>query len=192
MAETKETTTNKTEAPDTKTDGKKASADQKPTDKDNGADQNQAKEATHKPTGDAESTAAGLVGQAKDKATSLLDTQKTSLAAGIGTVADSIRQIGENLRGDNEDNQIAGVAAKYGNSLAEQVENVSHYVENKNFKELARDLEQFARRNPGLFAGGALVLGILTARFLKSSDSGRTQSNGRQARSEKNAPVQAS
>ncbi len=192
MAETKETTANKAQAAETKPDAKQASAEHKPAEKNSGAAHNQSKDAGDKANAGADSTAAGIVGQAKDKATSLLDTQKTSLAAGIGTVADSIRHIGENLRGDNEENQIAGAAAKYGDSLAEQVENISHYVENKNFKELARDLEQFARRNPGLFAGGALVLGILTARFLKSSDSGRTKSGGRQLSSGKSAPVQAS
>ncbi len=133
---------------------------------------NQAKDA-------AGQAATQVVGQAKEKASSLLGEQKTNLAAGINTVADSIRQIGENLQGGDggEKNQIAALAGKYGDSLAGQVEKISHYVEDKNFGELARDAEHFARRNPAVFVGGAFALGILAARFLKSSGSQRTNGN---------------
>ena len=144
---------------------------------------NQAKDA-------AGQAATQVVGQAKEKASSLLGEQKTNLAAGINTVADSIRQIGENLQGGDggEKNQIAALAGKYGDSLAGQIEKISHYVEDKNFGELAHDAEHFARRNPALFVGGAFALGILAARFLKSSGSRRMSgiqlsgnSNGKKA-----------
>jgi hypothetical protein len=35
--------------------------------------------------------------------------------------------------------------------------------------ELIGDVEQFARRSPALFLGGAFALGVLAARFVKSS-----------------------
>ena len=129
-------------------------------------------------------------GQAKDKAVSLIGEQKANLATGITSVADSIRQIGENLRNDGGNNQIASLAGKYGDTLAEQVERFSHYVEESDLKEVARDVEQFARRNPALFVGGAFALGVLAARFLKSSGSGQTR-NGRSTRRNSTA-VQAS
>jgi len=109
------------------------------------------------------------MGQVKEKAGSVIDEQKTNLASGINTVADSIRQIGENLRGDDDKNQIAAIAAKYGDTLAGQVEKFSSYIDDKELRELVRDVEQFARRNPALFIGGAFALGIMAARFLKSS-----------------------
>ena len=34
---------------------------------------------------------------------------------------------------------------------------------------MARDAESYARRNPAVFLGSAFVLGILAARFFKSS-----------------------
>lgn len=116
-------------------------------------------------------------GQVKEKAGSVLDEQKTNLASGITSVADSIRQVGENLSHTDEKSQMAALAGKYGENLAGQVEKFSSYIEDKEIKELVRDVEQFARRNPLLFVGGAFALGILAARFLKSS--GQNQASGK-------------
>lgn len=118
------------------------------------------------------------VGQVKEKAASVIDEQKGNLASGISSVADSIRQIGENIGGKDDNNQIAALAGKYGDTLAGQVEKFSSYIEDRELKELVRDVEQFAKRNPALFVGGAFMLGILAARFLKSSG----QSSGKRSR----------
>ncbi len=115
------------------------------------------------------------LGQVKDKAGSVLDEQKTNLASGITSVADSIRQVGENLSSSQDNNQVAALAGKYGETLAGQVEKFSSYLDDKEIRELMRDVEQFARRNPLVFVGGAFALGVLAARFLKSS--GRTQAS---------------
>jgi len=120
------------------------------------------------------------LGQVKDKAASVIDEQKTNIATGLTSVADGIRQVGENLRTD-EQNKVAALAGKYGDNLAGQVEKFSRYIDQKEIKELARDVEQFARRNPALFIGGALALGILAARFLKSSSS-QSQSSRKRSR----------
>lgn len=109
------------------------------------------------------------LGQVKDKAASVIGEQKTNLATGINTVADSIRQIGENLRTGDENNQIASLVGKYGDTLAGRVEKLSSYIDDKELSELVRDVETFARRNPALFVGGAFALGVVAARFLKSS-----------------------
>lgn len=114
------------------------------------------------------------IGQAKEKAGSVLEEQKTNLAAGITGVADSIRQVGEKLGGANEDSQVAALAGKYGETLAGQVEKFSSYIEDKEIRELIRDVEQFARRNPVLFVSGAFALGVVAARFLKSSSRNQT------------------
>lgn len=137
--------------------------------------------------------------QAKDKAVSLIGEQKTHLAAGINSIADSIRQIGEQLGNDGEHNPIASLAGKYGDSIAGQVERFSQYVEVSDLKEVARDVEQFARRNPAVFVGGAFALGVLAARFLKSSGSGQSgkgrslkDSGGSRSSQKANMSVQAS
>jgi len=126
-----------------------------------------AKDATGKAAGEA-------LGQVKEKAATVIGEQKSTLASGIHSVADSIRQVGENL-GSSDDNQVAALAGKYGETLAGQVEKFSSYIDDKELKELVSDVEQFARRNPILFVGGAFALGVLAARFLKSSS--RNQSS---------------
>ena len=113
------------------------------------------------------------VSQVKDKASSVIDEQKTSIASGVASVADSVRQIGESLGNSGENNQVAALAGKYGDNIASQIEKFAGYLDEKELRELARDVEQFARRNPLLFVGGAFALGVLAARFLKSS--GRKQ-----------------
>jgi hypothetical protein len=135
-------------------------------------------------TGAATGAAKGIVSQVKEtggkaasqaidtvkqKATTKIEDQKATLAQGLGSVADTIRQVGENLRGTAGESEVASTAAKYGDSLATQVEQFSNYLDKHNVSDLLREVERFARRNPAYFIGGAFALGLLGARFLKSS-----------------------
>lgn len=117
----------------------------------------------------AKETAGQALGQVSEKATTQIDEKKVTLARGLSSVADNIRQMGENLRGTEDETPIAAVTAKYGDSLASQVEQVSTYLEQKDLREVLKDVERFARRNPAVFLGGAFALGLLASRFLKSS-----------------------
>lgn len=124
---------------------------------------NQAKESTTQ-------VASQAYGIAAKKATSAIEEQKTTLAQGLTSVADNIRQLGENLKGDEQTSPIASVTAKYSDSIAGQVEQLSRYLEGKDLREMATDVERFARRNPAVFLGGAFVVGLLAARFLKTGN----------------------
>jgi ElaB/YqjD/DUF883 family membrane-anchored ribosome-binding protein len=115
-------------------------------------------------------TAGKVYEQAKDKAATVLDDKKTTLASGLTSVADSLRQVGNSAQAPGEQNQVTDLAAKYTDSLANQVEKFSHYLENRDLNQMLRDVESYARRNPALFVGGAFALGFLAARFLKSSN----------------------
>lgn len=116
----------------------------------------------------AKETAGQAFGKVSEKAATQIGEQKDTLARGLSGVADNIRQMGENLRGAEEKTPVADIAAKYGDSLAKQVEQVSTYLEQKDLRAVLRDVEGFARRNPAVFIGGAFALGLLAARFLKS------------------------
>lgn len=109
-------------------------------------------------------------GQVTEKATDKLEEKKSVVTQGLSGVADSIRQVGESLRDtDGEENPVGQFTAKYGDALAGQVEDISNYFERKDIREIVRDVESFARRNPAIFIGGAFALGVLAARFLKSA-----------------------
>lgn len=116
--------------------------------------------------------ASNIAGQAKEKAVGVLDEQKVKVTSGLSSVADSLRQVGENLRGDGkgaDQNAIAKTTARYGETLADKIEDLSGYIENATIKDLTRDVERFARRQPALFVGGAFLVGVLAVRFLKTS-----------------------
>ena len=117
----------------------------------------------------AKETASQAYDAVTDKAATKLDEQKSTLSGGLSTVADSVRQVGENLNSSTTESGLAEAAAKYTNTAAQKLEDVAGYFETKNVREMARDLEGFARRNPAVFLGAAFGLGFLAARFLKST-----------------------
>ena len=180
MAESKQNTENKNSAASSGAASTKQAKDNDSATKNMG---NQGASSAAKDTIEkVKESAATIAGQAteqvKEKAASVIDNQKSTLASGITNVADSIRQVGENL-GGSEDNQVAAIAGKYSGNLADQVEKFSSYIDEREIRELVKDVEQFARRNPLLFVGGAFALGVLAARFLKSS--GGKQSSKRRS-----------
>lgn len=133
-------------------------------------------------------TGEAILGQVKDKASGVIDEQKTNLTTGLSSVADSIRKVGENLRETEDENKIGQMTAQYGDQLAKGIEKVNNYFENADLREIARDVETFARRQPALFIGGAFVLGLLAARFLKTSapnGNGSRRSKNNRGRSQK-------
>lgn len=125
------------------------------------------------------------VGQIKEKAVGMVDEQKSNVAAGLTDVADSIRQVGENLRETDDQNSIARVTARYGETLAEKIESFSGYIEQVRIKDLTRDVEGFARRQPALFIGGAFLVGLLATRFLKTSAPNSEEGNSDNSKARK-------
>lgn len=115
-----------------------------------------------------------------DKAASTLDEKKTTLSDGLSTVADSLRKVGDNLgQGPAAENALADAARKYGSTAAEKLQGVAQYFEQKDVRAMARDIENYARRNPAMFIGAAFGLGLLAARFFKSSPAPDYHSNTR-------------
>src|SRR4051794_3837119 len=108
--------------------------------------------------------AMGLKAQVAEQASGRLEEQKSAASEGLSTVAQAIRQTGHHLRGQQQE----GVA-QYVDRAAEQIEQFAGYLGGRDLHQLRWDAEAFARREPALFLGGALTLGLLVGRFLKSS-----------------------
>ncbi|MEP6572019.1 MAG: hypothetical protein ABJD11_04960 [Gemmatimonadota bacterium] len=83
----------------------------------------------------------------------------------MDSVARAFRETAERLQGEDQ-----GDLARYTERLSERVEQVSGYLREKNIGALLDDLEGLAHRRPEVFLGTAFALGLLGARFLKSSD----------------------
>ena len=124
----------------------------------------------------AKSTAGQAYGVAAEKATEKIEEKKGDLASGLTSVADTIRQVSSTLRETDEQTGVTDTAAKYSDSLARQIEQISNYFERNDVRAMVSDVEDFARKNPVVFIGGAFALGFLAARFLKSSSSGQHSS----------------
>jgi len=105
-----------------------------------------------------------VVDQVKQQATTQIDTQKGRASDALGSVALAIRQTGTQLH-EQDNAQIA----QYADKAAQQVENLANYLRNTDISQMAAQVERLARRQPALFLGGALALGLFGARFLKSS-----------------------
>jgi hypothetical protein len=105
-----------------------------------------------------------VAGQAVDRATSMLDGRKNQGADTLQQTADALRQTGQTLR-DNDGGFVAGLVE----ASADQVENAAEYLRSHSVNDLVGEVETYARQNSTVFVGGAFVLGLLAARFLKSS-----------------------
>jgi hypothetical protein len=106
----------------------------------------------------------GIVGRIRDTAAAQLNSQKDKATQGLGTVASAVRESTQNLR-----NQQHDVAARYVEQAADQIERISTRLREKDVVELLSDAQQLARRRPALFVGAAFAIGVIGARFLKSS-----------------------
>ena len=104
------------------------------------------------------------VSKVRDQAVSQIDVQKSRATDAISSVASAVRQTGEQLR-----QQDQAAIAQYADTAADQIERFSTYLNNRDFNDLTIEVERFARRQPAIFLGGALMAGILVSRFLKSS-----------------------
>ena len=116
----------------------------------------------------------GLMDKVRNGATSQLSSQKTRATDGIGTVAQAVRQTSQQLRTQQHD-----TIANYIDQAANQLEQFSTRLRDKDIGELVRDAQQFARRRPAVFIGSAFAIGLLGARFLKSSRDRQYGRNGR-------------
>jgi len=115
----------------------------------------------------AKETISSVASQAGGKVTEQLDTQRDRAASNLGSVAQALRQTSDQIRDQNESGALP--VHQYVASAADQLERVSGYLRNTDVRQMVGDVERFARRQPGLFLGGAFLLGVLGARFLKSS-----------------------
>ena len=122
----------------------------------------------------------GLADQAKQQASSLrqsveasamtqLGTQKHRATAGLGQISHALHQTGSQLR------EQQSPAGEYLDRAASQVDRVGGYLQQRDVREIFTDVEGFARRQPAVVMGGALLLGFLASRFVKSSNSAATQ-----------------
>ena len=109
--------------------------------------------------------AGDLAEQAKQQATSQLDSQKERASSSLNSISKALHDASGTLRDEDQ-----GAAAGYVNDAANQLEQFADILQNRSVGELLDEAKRYARREPAVFLGGAMVIGLFGARFLKSSN----------------------
>jgi len=108
-------------------------------------------------------TANGVLGGIQQRVTSRVDEQKNRAADGLGGIADVFRSAGNELRNENE------TLASYVDTASDQLRRFADNIRQRGVGDMLDDVHAFARRRPALFIGGAFLIGLGIARFLKAS-----------------------
>ena len=111
-------------------------------------------------------SAKDLATNATGKVTTAMNEQKAAGADYLGTVAQAVQRAAREFEGD------VPQAADYIRQAAGQIETFADAVRQRNMSELVGEVRDFARRQPTLFFGGAVILGFAALRFFKSSAPG--------------------
>lgn len=113
---------------------------------------------------DAKGTVTEIAGKAKDQVKTQVATQKERAVSSLDDVTQTLHDTSRQLQENGQD-----TAGNLMDSVATQIENLTGYLKGRDVDDLLGDLQDIARRNPTLFVGGAFVLGVAAARFMKSS-----------------------
>jgi hypothetical protein len=79
-------------------------------------------------------------------------------------VAQALHETSASFRERNQD-----ALGRYADSGAEMIEQVSGYFKDRSVDQIVDDVENLARRQTGLFLGGAFAVGFILSRFFKST-----------------------
>ena len=120
-----------------------------------------------------------FVGRLRGEATLALGEGKTQLAAQIGGVARALHASSREFRNDS----LAGLA-DLSEGLAEEVEAVETYLDDRSSESLVADFRTFAGRNRGLFIGSLFAAGLLAVRFAQSTPRAAQQSTAQRGTTE--------
>ncbi|MET0340503.1 MAG: hypothetical protein ABW252_05845 [Polyangiales bacterium] len=122
----------------------------------------------------AASSAIGRVRDAREQATQGIVQQRDHIANRIHKVGTLLRSGSQTLA---EDDPLAHSVLTY---VGDTADGIANYVRDATPGAVADDLQSFARRRPGVFFGGAFLLGLAVGRFVKSSAPAAGGGGGRQ------------
>ncbi|MEW2588181.1 hypothetical protein [Streptomyces virginiae] len=121
--------------------------------------------------GEATTQARDLVGELRTQLTAQAETQTQRLAENVRRLSEELRELGENGKPEST---MAGVARQ----IADGGRQMADHVEKRGPNGLVTDLQNFARRRPGVFLAGAALAGFVVARAGKGvSAAASTQSS---------------
>lgn len=108
-------------------------------------------------------TARDMANSAKNKVEAEVTQRKSIGADYIASIAQATG------RAANEFEADVPQAAHYIREASGQIQSVANTVRERDVRELVGEVKEFARKQPTVFFGGAVVLGFAALRFLKST-----------------------
>ncbi|GGT85075.1 hypothetical protein GPZ77_32605 [Streptomyces sp. QHH-9511] len=130
-----------------------------------------AKEQGANVVGEATSQARDLVGELRDQLQGQAHSQTQNLAQNVRRLADELREMSESGKPESS---AAGVVRQ----LADGGHQVASRLEQRGPDGLVGDLQDFARRRPGVFLAGAALAGFAVARVGKGISGSASPSTG--------------
>jgi rubrerythrin len=124
-----------------------------------------------------------MANTAKDRVEAAVTERKSIGADYIGSIAQATGRAAHEFEAELPQ------AAHYIRQASEQIQGVADTVRQRDVRELVGEVQDFAKRQPTLFFGGAVVLGFAALRFFKStspksSGNSAAQGNAFEARRE--------
>jgi hypothetical protein len=104
-----------------------------------------------------------LANRFKEKASSFAEEQKRSGTDKLERIAGAVGRAADDLEKESPE------TARYVRSAAESVRDFSASLRDRRVEDIASEARDFARRQPWLVFGGAVLAGLAVTRFLKSS-----------------------
>ena len=104
-----------------------------------------------------------IANNAKDKVEAAVTERKSIGADYIGSIAQATGRAAHEFEAELPQ------AARYIRQASEQMQGVADTVRERDVRELVGEVQDFAKRQPTLFFGGAVILGFAALRFLKST-----------------------
>lgn len=123
----------------------------------------------------AKDKAGEVADQAKEMTASRANEQKDNAADSLGTIARAVGNVGDKLRDQNP------TIAHYADMASDRIDQLAGQISSRDVTDLLDDVEEYARRNPAVFLGGAFALGLIGARFLKSSQPSSSDGSRRES-----------
>ncbi len=114
-----------------------------------------------------------LADDAKARARAAANQQKDAAAERVHGFASALRTAADDLSGRDQ-----RLTASCVEQAADSLERVSGALHGQDLDELVGGVEDFARRQPVAFLGGAVLTGLVLARFMKSSAARRQPQAG--------------
>lgn len=137
-----------------------------------------AQERAHEVAGETSSQVRNVAGELRDQLQDQAETQTRRLAG-------SVRQLSDELRTMGESGEPSSPATKAVRQIAGRGQDMAARLEDQGPQGLISDLQDFARRRPGVFLAGAALAGFAAARLGKGM---KSASNGADAnRSDRSA-----